>query len=68
MWLQSPNAEKQLYALAGLSRLNKRKTELTRDELMMIAFVKRKKGTLLCCEKISIGQQEISYTAKQFKF
>jgi hypothetical protein len=48
-WLQSANAEKQLYALLGYRKLMTHDYDLTVEEHRLIPIVEKKKGTVLNC-------------------
>jgi hypothetical protein len=67
-WLQSPNSERQIYAISGLYYLNKKGTQLNSDELLMINFVKNKKGTIKVCFGCTHYTQTIQEATKQFTF
>ncbi len=67
-WLQSPNAEKQVYAVDGFYQLTLKGIKLTEDELRMIAFVKAKKGRVAVCSGCIHTTDDIGKVTRKFKF
>jgi hypothetical protein len=67
-WLQSPNTEKQIYAIDGLFQLKEKGVKLSASELSMIKFVINKKGTIHICSGCTPYKEEISKVVTKFNF
>jgi hypothetical protein len=67
-WLQSPNAEKQVYAIDGLFQLKEQGVYLTEDELAMIRYVQSKEGEMNTCGGCIYFARPIKEVAAKFIF
>lgn len=67
-WLQSPNTERQFYAIEGLYQLHKLGVVLTKNELKMIDFILHKKGMMFVCKTCVNEYVDISEFAQLYNF
>lgn len=65
-WLQSPNSEKQVYAVNGFYELRKAGRMLTEQEEKIIAFIIHKKGEIHTCSGCMHDSNEIKYITRRF--
>lgn len=67
-WLQSPNTEKQVYAVDGLYQLHSKGIKLSKKERKMIAFVMNKNGNLNVCYGCLYHTESVREAVKDFHF
>lgn len=65
-WLQSPNSEKQVYAVNGFYELRKTGRVLTKQEEKIIAFIIHKKGNIHICSGCIYDIDDIKNVTKKF--
>ena len=67
-WLQSPNAEKQVYSIIGFYNLHLKGYKLSEETLRIVDRVRRKRGTVNTCIPCDGRERQIAYVLEDYKF